>query len=380
MAKTVIELPLVQQHLGTRRSLTVHRYGTPGARPKAYIQAGLHANEIPGMLVAHHLIARLDEADQAGAIRGEILVVPVANPIGLDQYVAGELVGRHSLDRGGNFNRGFADLSDIVAARIDGRLGNDPAANVALIRSELGSALSERRPDTALGSLRDSLQGLAADADMVLDLHCDSESVLHFYIAEDLWPEAADLAAQLDCQAVLYANDSSGEPFDEACSMIWWKLRARFENRYPIPSACLSATIELRGRLDVNDAVAAGDADNLLRFLRRRGVVEGDPGPLPSFSGTATPLAGSERLTAPCPGVIAFHHAAGDHVRAGDVIADIVDPSAIDPATARIPVICHTDGLLWARTMARIAAAGEIIASVAGMEIRTNNGATLLTP
>jgi predicted deacylase len=349
MAKTVIELPLVQQHLGTRRSLTVHRYGTPGARPKAYIQAGLHANEIPGMLVAHHLIARLDEADQAGAIRGEILVVPVANPIGLDQYVAGELVGRHSLDRGGNFNRGFADLSDIVAARIDGRL-------------------------------RDSLQGLAADADMVLDLHCDSESVLHFYIAEDLWPEAADLAAQLDCQAVLYANDSSGEPFDEACSMIWWKLRARFENRYPIPSACLSATIELRGRLDVNDAVAAGDADNLLRFLRRRGVVEGDPGPLPSFSGTATPLAGSERLTAPCPGVIAFHHAAGDHVRAGDVIADIVDPSAIDPATARIPVICHTDGLLWARTMARIAAAGEIIASVAGMEIRTNNGATLLTP
>ena len=55
MAKTVVSLPLPTQHLGTTRSITVHRYGSPAARPKAYIQAGLHADEIPGMLCAHHL-------------------------------------------------------------------------------------------------------------------------------------------------------------------------------------------------------------------------------------------------------------------------------------------------------------------------------------
>ena len=71
MAKTVVALPLPTQHLGTTRTITVHRYGDPAARPKAYIQAGLHADEIPGMLSAHHLIAQLDEADRQGAIRGE---------------------------------------------------------------------------------------------------------------------------------------------------------------------------------------------------------------------------------------------------------------------------------------------------------------------
>ncbi|MEZ5600227.1 MAG: hypothetical protein R3F36_04160 [Candidatus Competibacteraceae bacterium] len=48
-------MPTATDHLelpapapGTRRALRVHRYGTPGARPKAYFQAALHADEIPG--------------------------------------------------------------------------------------------------------------------------------------------------------------------------------------------------------------------------------------------------------------------------------------------------------------------------------------------
>ena len=130
MAKTVVALPLPTQHLGTTRTITVHRYGDPAARPKAYIQAGLHADEIPGMLGAHHLIARLDEADRQGAIRGRIIVVPVANPIGLDQYFAGRLFGRSSLEQGQNFNRGFADLVETVIPRLEDRLSSDPAGNV----------------------------------------------------------------------------------------------------------------------------------------------------------------------------------------------------------------------------------------------------------
>ena len=36
---------------GTERTLTAWRYGRAGARPKAYLQAAIHADEIPGMLV-----------------------------------------------------------------------------------------------------------------------------------------------------------------------------------------------------------------------------------------------------------------------------------------------------------------------------------------
>src|SRR5690349_640314 len=127
MPKTTVVLPLPAHHLGTTRSLTMHRFGAPGARPKVYVQAGLHADEIPGMLTAHHLINQLDEAERRGDIKGEILVVPVANPIGLDQYVAGRLLGRTSLEQGSNFNRGFADLVDRIAPLVEPRLGDDPA-------------------------------------------------------------------------------------------------------------------------------------------------------------------------------------------------------------------------------------------------------------
>ena len=49
---------------------------------RAYIQASLHADELPGMILAHHLIKMLDSADKLGLISKEIIIVPFANPIG----------------------------------------------------------------------------------------------------------------------------------------------------------------------------------------------------------------------------------------------------------------------------------------------------------
>ena len=90
---------------GTRREVMLHRFGEPGARPKAYFQAAIHADEIPALLAAHHLVRRLMAAEVEGAIRGEVVVAPFANPIGLDQQVNATHLGRHELGGGGNFNR-----------------------------------------------------------------------------------------------------------------------------------------------------------------------------------------------------------------------------------------------------------------------------------
>lgn len=81
-------IPLPPIAPGTRRELTVLRFGSPGARPKAYLQAGLHADELPGMLILAILAEMLAEAEARGEIGGdiggEIILVPVANPIGLE--------------------------------------------------------------------------------------------------------------------------------------------------------------------------------------------------------------------------------------------------------------------------------------------------------
>ena len=78
-----VEHELLSPSLGSRKNLVSFHYGTPGARPKVYIQASLHAEELPGMLVAHHLRSLLDRAEAAGALAGEVVLVPAANPIGV---------------------------------------------------------------------------------------------------------------------------------------------------------------------------------------------------------------------------------------------------------------------------------------------------------
>ena len=63
------------------------RYGRFAARPKVYMQAAIHANELPGAMLIHHLLPMLNEADRDGRIKGEIVIVPTVNPIGQAQLV-----------------------------------------------------------------------------------------------------------------------------------------------------------------------------------------------------------------------------------------------------------------------------------------------------
>ena len=59
MTHRIERLPLGAGTPGTRREVMLHRFGSPGARPKAYFQAAIHADEIPALLAAHHLVRRL---------------------------------------------------------------------------------------------------------------------------------------------------------------------------------------------------------------------------------------------------------------------------------------------------------------------------------
>jgi predicted deacylase len=73
---------------------------------------------------------------------------------------------------------------------------------------------------------------------------------MHFYTHDRLWPELADLTAAIDSKANLLAPESGGNPFDEAYSCPWAKIMDKFPG-FPVEMACRSATLELRGELDV---------------------------------------------------------------------------------------------------------------------------------
>jgi predicted deacylase len=365
MARETRRLTLPAGRPGTERFVTVHRYGRAGDQPKVYVQAALHADETPGLLVAHHLRRLLDGADDDGLIRGEVVLVPYANPIGLDQFVNAEQLGRNELAGGGNFNRNWPDLGGAVAERAEGSLTDDPAANVARIRALAREVLAEREPAGELDGLRLLLGGLAVDADIVLDLHCDNDALMHLFLIPELWPEAADLAADLGCRAVLTSEPSSGAPFDEAFAGLWTRLAARFPD-HPIPQACLSGTVELRGQPDVSDQLAETDARALFRFLQRRAVVAGDPSPLPEPLCRATGLDAVDSIKAPAAGVLSYTRALGEQVAEGQVVAHLIDPAAEDPAKARLAIRSGTDGLVLSRRVYKYVTAGLTVAKIVG--------------
>lgn len=359
--------PLSGAGLGQQRQLTSFHYGPSDSGRKAYIQAALHADELPGMLVAHHLREQLQRLEDAGRLRAEIVIVPVANPIGLAQTLLRTPVGRFDLASGENFNRHYPAFFEPLLPLLEGRLGPDGQANVRTIRAAMHEVLQAMPAANELASLRKALMELACDADLVLDLHCDCEAVLHLYTGTPLWSAVEPLARLLGARASLLATASGDNPFDESCSQTWWQLQAHFGGRYPVPLACTSVTVELRGTLDVDQTQAAADAQALLAYLQHRGLLElegpqSPPSTLPSLLQPATALNAVEVLSSPISGVVSFHRRPGDQIVAGDCVADVTDVLSGEVRQLR----AGTSGLLFARETLRYVSAGRSLCKVAG--------------
>jgi uncharacterized protein len=336
-------------------------FGDEGQRPKTYIQAGLHADEAPGHLAAHHLRRRLEALEAEGRIRGHVVLVPAANPIGLAQQLHGQLQGRFALADGMNFNRGYPALAEAAAEIVAGKLGDDPERNALVIRGALLAALMARTPAKPADQLKRMLLSEAITADTVLDLHCDGEAEVHLYAHTDQAAAFRPLAGYLGAKALLTAEVSGEEPFDEAVSRPWAELRRRFPDR-PIPEGAIAATVELRGDMDVSHAIAAADAEGILDFLALRGAIALQPKPMPAEPCEATPLAGSEALEATTAGVIVYCCPIGRRVERGALIAEIVDPVS----GLAEPVRARTSGVFYARTSARFAVPGRRLGKIAG--------------
>lgn len=358
--------PLRSPSLGQHTTLSSLHFGASGSGPKVYIQASLHAEELPGMLTAYHLRTLLEAADAAGQIHGHIVLVPMANPVGAGQRLQHKPMGRFELNTGENFNRHYPDFFTHISAEVLPTLGSDAQANVALVRQAMRRYLEQWTTDTELASLRRQLLLLSFDADYVLDLHCDCEAVLHFYCEEACWPQLAPLAHYLQSRAILLAKNSGSSPFDESLSGVWWRLAealAASGSAAPLPQACLSTTIELRGEAQVEHGLAAQDAQAIANYLRHIGVLRDAPAAaLPNALCDATPLAGSETLYAPVPGLVVFAAEPGQQLRAGDLVAEVIDPVA---HTAQ-RVCAGVDGLLYARIRDRYVTTGCELAKIAG--------------
>jgi predicted deacylase len=244
---------------------------------------------------------------------------------------------------------------------VAGQLGADAQVNVALVRHALRQAAAALTANNPVADLKKHLLQWATDADIVLDLHCDLQATLHLY---GLTPQAdvlAELGALMGAEAILLATESGDSPFDEACSRPWFELQRRHP-QHPVPLACFSTTVELRGEADTDHGLAQQDATAILEFLRRRGVLAGAAQPLPAARCLPTMLAASEPVTAPRSGIIVFHAQPGERIEAGALVADLVDVQTGEV----LPLRAQSAGVLYARCATRWARPGQPLAKIAG--------------
>ncbi|MFF7707911.1 succinylglutamate desuccinylase/aspartoacylase family protein [Pseudomonas sp. NPDC007930] len=355
-----IDHPLPWSPLGCTHTLSVLRFGS-GER-KAYLQASLHADELPGMRTAWELRQQLEALERAGRLLGVIELVPVANPLGLGQMLQGLHQGRFELASGRNFNRDFFELSEPVAAALAGQLGDDPHANVQLIRQAMRQALAELpAAANALQGLQRLLLSHACDADVVLDLHCDADAALHMYALPQHWPQWRSLAAHLGMAVGLLAEDSGGSSFDEACSLPWLRLARRFEH---VPLACLATTLELGGQADTTPAQAQAHAAGILAFLAEQGLIAGDFPPAAQAPCEGLPFEGTQLLYPPHPGVVSFLRQPGERIERDEPLFEVVDPLAGQVSVVRSGI----SGVLYAIERVRYAQPGVWLAKVAGAD------------
>ncbi|MES2148774.1 MAG: succinylglutamate desuccinylase/aspartoacylase family protein [Pseudomonadota bacterium] len=350
--------PLLNGSLGTARDLTSFHFGQPG-KQKIYIQASLHADETPTMLVALLLKRRLLELEQSQAIDAEIILVPVANPIGLAQNLLGQFVGRFDLETGQNFNRSFPEFDP---APLCAQLGSDAVENRAIVHAALLDEIARIVPRTEFDSLRRNLLNLSIDADLVLDLHCSLEANMHLYANSDQWPLVEPLARYLGAEAALLATDSGGASFDETHTLFWWKLKQAADASTPLPDGCVAVTVECRGQRDVSYELAQHDADAIIDYLTWRGAITGAVRPPPPLLVEPTLLSGSEQFHAPVSGILVHRVALGAHVETGDALFDIVDPINDHTTT----VFSQTSGTLYMRRAIRFVHCGNPIGRVSG--------------
>jgi len=315
------------------------RFEGDGSGPNVHLQAGVHADEIAGMLVLHLLMQRLQIAEAAGRLKGCVTVVPQANPLGIGQFRQGRLLGRFHDATGHNFNRSF----------------------------DQSAAMTQ--PSTNVQQWQKKLVQLAAPADVMLDLHTDDEALPYLYVHRSFWPRGRELAAAMKMDVAIIWDDGGDGSFEETIIAPW--LREGVTERH------MAATLELRGQGDVSDCFAGQDVEGLYTWLCGYGVIDENLAPA-DWPVEAVEMGHMETILAPQSGVLIFEKALGDFVEEGQRFARILGRPG--DASSEVVLVAEQAGRMVTRYRDRLVPQGMVVAKFTGSRVSRNWSGGLLDP
>jgi len=363
---------------GRSTELNYFRIGPQDAARKVYLQAALHADEQPGIMVLHHLLPLLQAADRAGELKARFVVFPMVNPLGMGDIEFGQHQGRYNRASGVNHNRDWPVLYDAVGEGLAAKLGSDSATNIQLVRAALRDWAESLPQLSAFDQWRQCVVTEACDADYVFDLHCDNDSLLHIFSIPQLAGNMQQLADWSGAAATMLAEDSGGGSFDEVWPAIWLRLAKECADK-PLPLPVVSCTLEYRGQGDTFDEMNRQDALNLYGYFQEQGLIEGKPLGEKGSARAGTDLRATEYLRAPRAGLLAYRVELGDWVEKGDAIADLIALDGEGAFVDRMPLLAGTAGQVISRKITKYVWAGANVSKIVGSEIIETRVGSLLS-
>ncbi|MCC4831645.1 M14 family metallopeptidase [Shewanella sp. 10N.7] len=312
--------------LATGQALTAPLFsfkGSDSAAPSVYIQANVHGAEVQGNAVIYQLMTLLESY----TILGDIRCLPLANPLGINQKSGEFTLGRFDPITGVNWNREYYEHADIISnipQWFELNQGLSDAELVAAFRELLTRSCQQRIANSwgvSTGHrLAVTLQSMAHDADIVLDLHTGPKSAKHLYCPEyDV--EAAGL---FSIPFSLIIPNEFGGAMDEAAFYPWWQLQqycATQQRHFDVPVAAFTLELASQERIDMADAKE--DALGILAYLSHRGVIEEKVLPA-EMSRWGCYLKDYKKFHAPKAGLVEYCAEVGKPLAAGEPLVTLL--------------------------------------------------------
>ena len=364
---------LPASNAGQTSFVAVHQFG-PRTGQKVYIQAGLHADEHPGLLVAQKFISKLTELERANSLNAHFVVVPFANPVGLRQRTFGRVTGRCDAHTGQNFNRGMSIPRELFNEAFFDSFGDDASANDKIMRAKLLSMIEQRDTGFEIEALHQLLLSHSIDAHYVIDLHCDIVALPHVFYGKHQHETGQQLAHCLGFPVCLEEDVTGTVAFDGTHTQPW-VLAAQRNNAPKFEQPCFAATVELRGNNDVNETFANQDSEGLLTFFTQQGLITQERLPKQPVPLTTIGVEQVKLVSANAAGIVVYHRELNDVVEQGDLIAEIV---LLDRETeTRIAINAPCAGLLFSQTNEFYVSPGQTIGMLATEEAQNAVGSQL---
>ncbi len=328
--------------------------GRPG--PTVYIQSSVHGAELQGNLVIKDLINYLKDKE----VFGKIILIPLANPFGSSQKVGTYTYGRFNPVTGDNWNRNYHDIANQKKEKEIGYINFQEfvAENKNTKPLEIKKKFKEllkrdlksyRESQEAFGisdnkALFTTLQLIASEADIVLDLHTGPIATRYLYVPKYLKEKSIDLNFPF---SLIIDHEFAGA-MDEATFYPWVRLHDELsKNGMEYENSFESYTIELGSEEIIDSKASAIDTANILNFLKSRLVIKEAP-EIRKIAPVFCHISDYQTYRAKYSGLCEYFVAPGMSFKKGDLLMRIhqFDNLDLEPFKQSHDIIAITDGIV----------------------------------